>query len=348
VTMRVYRDDQKFLTFRINILMWIVVVSFFFLAGSFWYVQAVLADKFRGLSESNALREEPIRAKRGLIMDRNGMVLADNQPAYSLFLLRSNLKEILKTDPTHREKLMRFAANTLQLPESELEARIEKEARRIPLNQPLPLAEDLTVPQVAEFEAHRLTFPAITVVPVQRRNYPYGTMAAHVLGYIGEANDADLKEKPDLKLGDLIGTAGVELVYDSFLRGKDGARYWVVDSHGRQLSEYEPAQREPEAGRNLYLTLDYELQRRAEQYFIENKMVGACVALDPQNGEVLAMVSSPAFNPNVYSNRFTPEVWKTILSNPFKIQINRAIAGLYSPGSIFKVVMGMAGLESKV
>ncbi|HWS70651.1 MAG TPA: penicillin-binding transpeptidase domain-containing protein, partial [Thermoanaerobaculia bacterium] len=115
--------------------------------------------------------------------------------------------------------------------------------------------------------------------------------------------------------------------------------------HGRRLDEYRSARKEALAGDNVYLTLDFELQRRAEQYFIENEMVGAAVALDPRNGEVLAMVSSPAFNPNVYSKRFTPDVWKTIVSNPFKIELNRAIQGTYSPGSVFKAVMAMAGLS---
>lgn len=346
--MRAYRDDQKFLTFRINVMMWLVVLTFFFLAGSFWYVQAVQAEKFRYLSESNSLREEPVRAKRGLIMDRNGTILADNQPAYSLMLLRSNLKELVKAEPDYRAKMIRFIATTMEISEAELEDRIAKEDKKIPFNQPMAIAEDLTMSQVAELEANRISFPALTVRPVQRRNYRYGTMAAHVLGYIGEATEKDLAENEDLRLGDLVGKKGVELVYDKYLRGKDGARYWVVDSHGRQLTEYEEAAREPVAGKNVYLTLDFELQRRAEQFFIENEMVGSAVALDPRNGEVLAMASSPAFNPNVYSKRFTPEVWKTILSNPFKIEINRAIAGLYSPGSVFKIVVGMAAFENGV
>ena len=343
--MRVYRDDQKALTFRINITMWLIIVAFFFLAGSFWYVQGVQADKFRGLSAENALREEPIRAKRGLIMDRNGIILADNQPAYELVLLRSNLKELLKADPTHRNRMMQFVSATLEIDIRELEERIARESEKTPFNQPLPIGEDLTMSQVAIIEGQRLTFPALAINSVQRRNYRYGTMAAHVLGYIGEVTEKDMAENSELRLGDLVGKAGVELVYDSILRGKDGARYWVVDSHGRQLSEYEPATREPVAGKNIYLTLDFELQRRAEQYFVENEMVGAAVALDPQNGDVLAMASSPAFNPNVYSKRFAPDVWKAIISNPFKIQINRAIAGLYSPGSVFKIVMGMAGFQ---
>jgi len=137
----------------------------------------------------------------------------------------------------------------------------------------------------------------------------------------------------------------VELMYDQYLRGKDGAQYWEYDSHGRRLAEYRPARKAPQAGDNVYLTIDFDLQRRAEQYFVENEFVGSAVALDPRNGEILAMVSSPTFNPNVYSKRFTPDVWKTIVSNPFKIELNRAIQGLYSPGSVFKTVMAAAGLQ---
>src|SRR6185295_18388962 len=139
-----------------------------------------------------------------------------------------------------------------------------------------------------------------------------------------------------------------EMMYDEYLRGRDGAQYWEYDSHGRRLAEYRPARKEPVAGENVYLTIDFDLQRRAEQYFIENELVGAAVALDPRNGEVLAMVSSPAFNPNVYSKRFAPDVYKTIVSNPFKIELNRTIQGLYSPGSVFKAVMSMAGLSEHV
>jgi penicillin-binding protein 2 len=341
--MRVYRDDQKFLTFRINAVLWGIAAVFVFLAGSFWFVQGVQAEKYRNLSESNALRELVIPAKRGLIMDRNGKILADNQPAYALSLDRSVMKPLLKADPQHRAKLVSFLAAVLAVPPQEIEARFEK-GKSLPAARPMPLGEDLTMTQVASIQAESISFPELSVDPVQRRNYPYGTMAAHVMGFIGEANEKDLAARKELKLGDLIGKRGVELMYDNFLRGKDGAQYWEYDSHGRRLAEYRPARKEAVAGDNVYLTIDFELQRRAEQYFIENEFVGAAVALDPRNGEVLAMVSSPAFNPNVYSRRFTPETYKTIQSNPFKIELNRAIQGLYSPGSVFKTVMAMAGL----
>ena len=214
-----------------------------------------------------------------------------------------------------------------------------------PNARPSPVAEDLNRPQVASSQAQAVAFPELNVEPVQRRNYPYATMAAHIMGFIGEANDKDRANHKDLKSGDLLGKRGVELMYDQYLRGRDGAQYWEYDSHGRRLAEYRPARKDPMAGDNVYLTIDFDLQRRAEQYFIENEFVGAAVALDPRNGEVLAMVSSPAFNPNVYSRRFTSDVWRTIASNPFKVELNRAIQGLYSPGSVFKAVMAMAGLS---
>jgi penicillin-binding protein 2 len=342
--MRVYRDDQKFLTFRINALLWAIVAIFVFLAGSFWFVQGVQAEKYRFLSDANALRPVAMPAKRGLILDRTGQkILADNQPAYSLTLDRVVMRPIVKGDKTHRDKLITFLSEVLGTTPQDVEARFEK-GKAIPFARPIALAEDLTMTQVASIQAQSLSFPELNVEPVQRRNYPYGTMAAHVIGFIGEVSEKDLGQHKDLKQGDLIGKRGVELMYDEYLRGRDGAQYWEYDSHGRRLAEVRTARQDPIAGNNVYLTLDFDLQRRAEQYFVENEFVGAVVALDPRNGEVLAMVSSPQFNPNVYSKRFTPETWKLISSNPFKVELNRAIQGLYSPGSVFKVVMSMAGL----
>ena len=345
--MRVYRDDQKFLQFRINAVLWGILAVFVFLAGSFWFVQGVQAEKYRGLSEANALREIEIPAKRGLIMDRNGKILADNQPAYSLQIDRIVMKPILKRDPHHKERLFRFLSVVLGIPEQDVIARYDK-GKVIQLSKPLDMAEELSMDQVAKIQSQSVVFPELNIIPVQRRNYPYGTMAAHVMGFIGEVNDRELAQHPDMEQGDLIGKRGVELMYDNYLRGKDGAEYWEYDSHGRRLSEYVPARKQAVAGDNVYLTIDFELQRRAEQYFVENEMVGAAVALDPRNGEILAMASSPAYNPNVYSKRFTPDVYKTIQSNPFKIELNRAIQGLYSPGSVFKNVMAMAGLSEGI
>src|SRR5438874_6244750 len=345
--MRVYRDDQKFLTFRINALLWGIVAVFVFLAGSFWFVQGVQAEKYRNLSDANALRPIVMPAKRGLILDRTGQkILADNQPAYSLTLDRVVMRPLVKSDATHRDKLIAFLSEVLLTNTQDIEARFEK-GKAIPFARPIPVAEELTMAQVASVQAQSLSFPELNVEPVQRRNYPYNTMASHLIGFIGEVSEKDLGQHKDLKQGDLIGKRGVELMYDEYLRGKDGTQFWEYDSHGRRLAEVRSARQDPLAGNNVYLTIDFDLQRRAEQYFVENEFVGAAVALDPRNGEVLAMVSSPEFNPNVYSKRFTPETWKLISSNPFKVELNRAIQGLYSPGSVFKTVMAIAGLSDE-
>lgn len=342
-----FRNDQEVLLVRINSLMWIVVAVFAMLAGSFWWVQGVQAEKFRNLSEANRLREVIVRARRGLILDRDGRILADNEPSYRLVLSRSDLREMQRVDPSYRDRLITFLATRLEIPSSEVEARIER-GRRTPLSQPLAIADNLTVGQVAEFQANRLSYPVLDIDPIQRRHYRYGTFASHVLGFMGEVTEKDLSTAPELAPGDTIGKRGVELVYDRSLRGRDGVRYVVVDSHGRILEEYEPARRDAIPGKNIRLTIDSDLQARAEQYFIENEMIGSCVVLDPRTGEILVLVSSPAYDSNIFSGRFKPEVWRAVISNPFRIEINRAIQGLYSPGSVFKIVMGMAGFSSGV
>src|SRR6185436_1870390 len=216
--MRVYRDDQKFLTFRINALLWAIVAIFVFLAGSFWFVQGVQAEKYRGLSEANALREIVTPAKRGLILERTGQkIIADNQAAYRLTLDRAVLRPIVKSDKDHRPKLIAFLAQVLGATPQEIEARFEK-SKTLPPAQPFVVADDLTMPQVAVVQAQTVVFPELNVDAVQRRNYPYGMFAAHVLGFIGEVSEKELAARKELKQADLIGKRGVELMYDPYLR----------------------------------------------------------------------------------------------------------------------------------
>src|SRR5260370_19289853 len=243
--MRVYRDDQKFLTFRINALLWAIVAIFVFLAGSFWFVQGVQAEKYRYLSDANALRPVPMPAKRGLIMDREGKkILSDNQPSYSLTLDRVVMRPIVKSDNRHRGKLVTFLATALGTTPQDIEARLDK-GKAIPFARPIPIAEDLPMMQVASIQSESLTFPELNVEPVQRRNYPYGTMTAHVIGFIGEASEKDLLQHKDLKQRDLIGKRGVELMYDEYLRGKDGTQFWEDASHGRRLGQVRNARQYP-------------------------------------------------------------------------------------------------------
>src|SRR5579864_7507970 len=174
--MRVYRDDQKFLTFRINALLWAIVALFVFLAGSFWFVQGVEAERYRNLSDANALRPVTMPAKRGLLLDRTGQkILADNQAAYSLTLDRVVMRPISKSDPSHRGRLIAFLGQVLGTTPQDIQARFDK-GKTIPFARPIPVADDLTMTQVASIQAQALTFPELDVEPVQRRNYPYGTM----------------------------------------------------------------------------------------------------------------------------------------------------------------------------
>jgi len=193
----------------------------------------VQAEKYRGLSEANALREIAVPAKRGLIMDRRGKILADNQAAYSLQIDRVVLKPLVKADQQHRERLLEFLSQVLAMPPQELDARWQKQSAGIPNTQPFVLAEDLSMSQVASLQAQSIAFPEINVVPVQRRSYPYSTMAAHVLGFIGEVSEKELTQNTSLKQGDLIGKRGVELMYDGYLRGRSGVQQLSVDHLGR-------------------------------------------------------------------------------------------------------------------
>src|SRR4029077_19947328 len=186
------------------------------------------------------------------------------------------MRPIVRSDTTHRDKLIAFLASTFATTPQDIQARFDK-GEGIPITKPIQVAEDLTMSQVASIQAESLSFPELNVEPVQRRNYPYGTLGSHVIGFLGELSEKELAQHKDLKQGDLIGKRGVELMYDEYLRGRDGTQFWEYDSHGRRLAEVKAARQDPLAGDNVYLTIDFELQRRAEQYFVENEFVGSAV-----------------------------------------------------------------------
>ena len=348
IPMRVYRDDQKFLTFRINALLWAIVGRLRF-PGRLVLVRAGRAGREvpQPLRSECAARDRHAGQARTDPRPQRQKILADNQPAYSLVARpRDHAADREGRPDASPESSSPSSPHVLGVPPQEIEARFEK-GKAIPITQSdSDRRGSDACRRWRRFRRRRSPFPELNVEPVQRRNYPYATMAAHVMGFIGEVNEKDLAAHKDLKQGDLIGKRGVELMYDEYLRGRDGAQYWEYDSHGRRLAEYRPARKEPVAGDNVYLTIDFDLQRRAEQYFIENEFVGAAVALDPRNGEVLAMVSSPGVqSERLLASASRPTSGETIASNPFKVELNRAIQGLYSPGSVFKAVMAMAGLS---
>ena len=287
------------------------------------------------LAERNRIKTVPVLAPRGKLLDRDGRVIVDNQAAFTLLLTRENLK------PEHIDGI----AAGLGLDPEEIRARLKRFASR-PKYVPLLIKQDLTPEDIAFVESHRDadTFPEMEVVQNQRRLYPRNGLAAHAIGYVGEVSEQDLDSAEFAKYtqGNIVGKFGLERQYNDQLMGVDGQRRVVVDSSGRERAVLEST--EAVAGNNLRLTLDLDLQAVAE-LALEGKR-GAVVALDPRTGEVLAMVSRPAFDPNAFAGHITNEYWKELTSGNDNPMLNRAIQAQFAPGSTFKPIMALAGLET--
>lgn len=330
---REHRDD---LVRRVRLLTGLAVAFLAVIAATFWSVQIVHGDYYRGLAENNRLRMVPIRAPRGLIHDRAGRLLVENVPSYDLLIDRSRSLDL--------EESVRFAAGILDRSEGDLLQALEA-ARSAPPFKPALVAPDLTLAQVGRFEAKRLEHPEFEIDVRHLRLYRHGPRTAHLLGYLGEASPQDIERTEGLYApGDLVGKKGVEKSYDLHLRGDDGERVVVVDSRGRVLEEFR--RERAEAGKPLTLSLDLELQQEAAR--LMDGKVGAVVALDPRTGEIRALYSAPSYNPNLLVRGVTREGWQAILDSPHHPLQNRALQNTHSPGSVFKVVMAAAALAEGV
>ena len=327
-----YQERLRLLVSRTWQLAALLGVVFTAILIGYWYTQIVRGAYYRELAENNRLRELKIEAPRGVILDREGRALVENVPSYFLLLDRGRSADL--------DSSLAFLVRTLDRPQGELE-RIVAAAAGNASYVPLVMAEDLTLDQVAKLEAVVLEHPEFEIEVRQRRFYRHGTQTAHVVGYLAEASTRTLQQRPDLHSGDLVGVKGVEQTYDSTLRGTDGRRVVVVDSRGKFVHEELRAPSRP--GGNLELTLDLELQQEAERFFADK--VGSAVALDPSNGEILAMVSAPSFNPNVFARRLDQTDWRAIVDAPHHPLQNRAMQNTYPPGSVFKIVTAIAALE---
>jgi penicillin-binding protein 2 len=330
-TVREFRDE---LVGRVRALSLLVSCVLVLVGTGFWFVQLVQGGYYAELADNNRLRKLPIRAPRGLIFDRHGRSLVENIPSYSLLLDRSRTADV--------EASLDYAATVLGRPRERLDeelARAHGQASFVPV----PVARNLTLAQVAEFSVVALEHPEFEIDVRHLRLYRHGVQTAHVLGYIGEASESDL-ESGGYRQGDLVGREGVEQTYDRDLRGTSGERVVVVDSRGKTLEEHQRIAAHP--GTNLKLTLDLDLQQEAERLMRDR--TGAVVALDPRDGEVLALVSSPSYNPNQFARGLDAAEWQALLDDPGKPLQDRAIHNAHSPGSVFKMVMASAGLAEGV
>jgi penicillin-binding protein 2 len=307
------------------------------LISGLWRLQVLNAESFRSLAEANRIRKVPILAPRGRLFDREGRLLVDNYPSVSCYLLREQVKD-LDTD-------LPLISQGLHIPVEQIQATIRR-YQISPKYQPIPLKQDITPDEQAFIAAHRDELPELETLDEQRRLYPRDGFAAHLIGYVGEVSEKMLDD-PSYAFyspGDVVGRSGVEQTYDALLRGVDGSRDVIVNSHGKELGHLGQELAVP--GKDLRLTIDLDVQMAAEKA-LEGK-IGAIVAMDPHSGEILAMASRPTFDPNQFAVRLTKSYWNEILNNPDHPLLNKTIQAQLAPGSTFKIIMSVAGLQENV
>ncbi|MFY9559773.1 MAG: penicillin-binding protein 2 [Terriglobales bacterium] len=329
--------EEKVSAIRLTAVQYIILAIFLVLAYGLWRLQVMQSDKYALLAEMNRIRNVPILAPRGKILDREGRVIVDNYPSFSALLLRDSSRD-LNADAD-------LIAQGLHLTAEEVRQRVRRFAS-LPRYQPIFLKEDITPDELAFIESHKNELPELDTIMAHRRLYPRNGFMAHMIGYVGEVSE-DMLNQPQFELyspGDVVGVSGVEKQYNNLLMGKNGSRRAIVDSRGREVGRLDETPAEP--GKQLKLSVDLDLQIAAEQA-LEGKN-GAIVAMEPRTGEILAMVSRPTFNPNHFAVKISKEEWSKLINDPDKPLLNKAIQAQLAPGSTFKVIMSVAGWQEGV
>ena len=332
------REEHEMLRWRISFIGYVIVAALLVLAFGFWNMQIVQVSYYQQRADQNRVREIPLLAPRGRIYDREHRILADNRPSYNIILIREN-------SPHTVEQTAALLSSGISMSKEEVLESINRSIRRhIPKFRPIVLKEDVSVDDIAYVKSHRYELPEIAVELQPRRRYFEGHLAAHAMGYVGEVTEAELTtpEFVNFKSGDQVGKTGLEREYNNLLVGRDGFKRVIVNSFGREMGQLE--EQPYVAGNDLVTTIDLDLQRAAED--MVGDRTGAVVALDPRTGEILAMVSRPAYDPNLFATRISPVDWNNLITDPRKPMQNRAIQSRFSPGSVFKVFMAAAGLEA--
>jgi len=329
--------EEKVSPFRLTAVQYILLGIFLVLAFGLWRLQVARSDYYSSLAEQNRIKQVPILAPRGKILDREGRIIVDNYPSFSVLLLRDQNRN-LEVDA---EKI----AEGLHIPPDDLRTRL-KHMAAVPGYQPLFLKDDITPDELAFIESHRADLPELDIITVHRRLYPKNGFMAHVIGYVGQVSE-EMLTQPQWELyspGDVVGMSGVEQYYNDILMGKNGSRQVLVNSRGKEVGTLSDVPAVP--GKQLKLTIDLDLQIAAEQA-LEGRP-GAIVAMDPRTGEILAMVSRPAFDPNAFAVRITRDEWNRLIEDPGKPLLNKAIQAQLAPGSVFKIIMATAGMQEGI
>ena len=330
-----FQNDGRLPQTRLAISSYLIVVLMSLLLLGFWKLQIVESDRYEQLAEQNRVRTIPVIAPRGTVLDREGRVLVDNYPSFSVLLLRDDVQQV--------ERLLPQIADGMSLPLEELHDQLQ-DARGLPQFQPIVIKPEASPADIAFIESHRADIPVLEMLMVHRRRYPPDGFMAHVSGYVGEVSAKQVEDSGGrYRPGDIVGKTGLERQYNEHLMGVDGMRRVIVNSVGREVGRLEQTDAIP--GKPIQLTIDYDLQAIAEKALAGKK--GAVVALNPQTGEVLAMASQPAYDPNDFAISVSRDEWLRLNNDPEKPLLNRAIQAQLAPGSVFKILMATAMLESK-
>ncbi|MBW1902786.1 MAG: penicillin-binding protein 2, partial [Deltaproteobacteria bacterium] len=314
-----------------------ILIVFGVLVLRLWFLQIVNGPTYRAKSEHNRIRLQDIPPFRGMILDRKGNVLVDNRPSYDLYVTPEEVQD--------RAQLLKNLNQLAGLDPETMEQKLNKASRRHPF-RPICLARDISRDSLGLIETHRFNLPGVIIKVEPQRHYICGKLAFHLLGYLGQISENQIKSRqyPKNKAGDLIGRSGVELKWQPFLNGTRGGEQVEVDAAGRKIRTI--SMKSPLPGANICLTIDKDLQLSAEMALLGKK--GAIVALDPGTGEILALASSPSVDPNLFIGGIDKTTWEEIAtSKDFPLQ-NRALSGQYPPASVFKIIVALAGLEEGI
>ncbi len=329
--------DGDWYRLRLNRVVYWVMAAFVVLVLRLFHLQVLEGQEFRRLSENNCIRLQSIEPSRGLIFDRNGKMLVDNRPSFDVGITLKDAKPVPQT-------LARLSTY-LDVPREALSAALNPE-NGLSLYRPVVLTKDIGRDALAAVAVRKFELPGVDIHVRALRHYLDEKSLAHLIGYMGEVNSAELQHPryKDCRSGDLVGKFGVEKVFEEQLRGSRGGRQVEVNARGEVVRVLKTVPAAP--GRNLYLTIDQRLQREAEKALAGK--VGAIVALDPGSGEILALASAPSFDQNAFVSGLTRSQWDALISNPFRPMENKGIQGEYPPASTYKIVTAAAGLEEKV
>ena len=322
---------------RIIGLMICVLGTFVILFVRLIYLQVINGEELRRLSLNNSIRLQSIDAPRGRVYDRDDNVLVENRPSFDV--------SIILRDAAPVEQTVEKLSGYLKIPPADLMATIEN-AKGFPSYKPVLLKQDIGRNALAALEVHKYDLPGVAVKVNLRRNYIYNRYAAHLLGYLSEINSDELKsgKYSGYHSGDLIGKFGVEKTFENVLRGESGGRQVKVNAKGQVVRVLKTVAATP--GHDVYLTIDQDVQKKAEELL--EGIVGAVVAMEPTSGRILALASSPTYDQNFFVGGISRENWTYLISNPFRPMANRAIQGEYPPGSTYKMITALAGLQEGV